>query len=405
MIELPGMSSKIITRRKKAEVLQSLRIHPAVAILGQHQVGKTTLAKEIAADFDARYYDFETEGARRMVDQGRMFQQVQEAEGNRLVVLDEVHNQHGLFSELKGIIDASISQDKDKAMGMFLLLDSSSQELANKSNESMIGRLGYVYLDPLNVLEVDRYDIDKLWRRGGLPSSFLQKNDDDSNLIRRSIIDHMSGRELADRGLGIDYGQRMRLMHILADRHGGMLNVEELANDIKIKRKPVERFLDLLADLRIIRLLQPYEKTVTKTLVKTPKFYYRDSGMLHWFLGIIKQEELEVHRQSGYSWESFVIENILRLVHRPDLACFYRTRDGAEIDLVLKMPGDQTWAIDIKEGYPKISRGMTVSLNDLKPDRSFVVHTRDDLPPTQGKHGIEFVSLLGICHEINAALE
>ena len=160
-------------------MLQSLRLHSAVAIIGQRQVGKTTLAQEIAADFDTRYYDLETEGARLMVDKGRLFQQVQDAEGKRLVVLDEIHHQHGLFSELKGIIDASISQDKDKAMGMFLLLDSSSQELANKSNESMIGRLGYVYLDPLNVLEVDRYDIDKLWRRGGLPRSFLEEGDKD----------------------------------------------------------------------------------------------------------------------------------------------------------------------------------------------------------------------------------
>ena len=399
------MASKIISRQKKAEVLQSLRLHPAVAILGQRQVGKTTLAREIAADFDARYYDLETEGARRMLDQGRLFQQIHEAEGNRLVVLDEVHHQHGLFSELKGIIDARKAQNMDQAMGMFLLLDSSSKELANKSNESMIGRLGYVYLDPLNVLEVDRYDIDKLWRRGGLPRSFLAESDDDSGVIRGNIIDHLAGRELADRGLGIDYGQRMRLMHILADRHGGLLNVEKLANDIKEKRHAAKGCLDLLADLRIIRLLPPYEKTVTKTLVKTPKFYYRDSGLLHWFLGAIKHERLEVHRHAGFSWEGFVIENILRLLRRPDQAYFYRTRDGAEIDLVLKMPGDQVWAIDIKAGSPKISRGLTVSLDDLKPDRSFVIHTRDDLPPTQGKQGIEFVSLLGMCHEINAALE
>lgn len=402
---MTGMASKIISRQKKAEVLQSLRLHPAVAIIGQRQVGKTTLAKEIAADFDARYYDLETEGARLMVDQGRLFQQVQDAEGKRLVVLDEIHHQHGLFPELKGIIDASIAQDKDKAMSMFLLLDSTSQELANKSNESMIGRLGYVYLDPLNVLEVDRYDIDKLWRCGGLPRSFLGEDDKDSSAVRGNIIDRLAGREMADCGLGVDYGQRMRLMHMLADRHGGMLNVEELAKGIKAKRNEAKRCLDLLADLRITRLLPPYERSEAKALVKTPKFYYRDSGLLHWLLGISKHEELETHRQAGLSWEGFVIENILRLVRRPDLACFYRTRDGAEIDLVLKMPGNQTWAIDIKAGSPKISRGLTVSLDDLKPDRSFVVHTRDDLPPTQGKHGIEFVSLLGICHEIAAALE
>ena len=325
------------------------------------------------------------------------------AEQGKLVVLDEIHHLPRLHNEIKVIVDARMAQGKNKARGSFLLLDSASHELASKADDSLLGRMARVYLDPLNVLEVEVDEIDRLWLRGGLPSSFLADDNKKSARMRQEIIESLADRELSAQGIRIAFGQRMKFLRALAYRHGASLNIDELAKDIKLNRETVERLLNLLTDMRIIRLLPPYAKTDIKRLVKTPKLYYRDNGLLHGLLRIENHQELQAHPILGFSWESFVIENILRLAPDPEKAWLYRTQDKTEIDLVLSMPDMQLWAIEIKHGYPKIERGMTSILEKLKPNRSFIVHGRDNLPQVPVRNDVEFITLPDLCLEIARA--
>ena len=391
------MSERYISRRKKDEVLEQLKDFPVVALLGQRQVGKSALAGEVAAELGAALHDLQDVGSMTTIEEGGLLRLVN-AEQGKLVVLDEVHHLARLHNELKVIVDARMAKGKSKARGSFLLAGCAS--LVDQADDSLLGRMARVHLDPLGVLEIEGDEIDRLWLRGGLPASFLAADNKQSTAKRQAIIESLSERELSAHGIRIAFGQRMKFLRALAYQHGAMLNIGQLAEELKLHRATAERLLNLLVDLRIIRLLPPYAQEGFKRLVKTPRLYYRDSGLLHRLLRIESYQELEAHPRIGASWESFVIENILRVAPEPDDACFYRANSGAEIDLIITMPGRQLWAIDIQYGHPKIGRGMTSALAKLQPERSLVVHGRGNQPQAQGRNGVEFISLPDLCLEI-----
>ena len=395
------MSERYISRRKKDEVLERLKDFPVVALLGQRQVGKTALAGEVAAEFGVALLDLqdvenittiEEEGLLRLINKGQ----------GKLVVLDEIHRLPRLLNELKVIANDRMAQGKGKARGSCLLVGCDA--MTDKAEDSLLDRMARVYLDPLDVLEVEGDEIDRLWLRGGLPASFLAADNKQSTAKRQAIIESLSERDLSTHGIRIAFGQRLKFLSALAYQHGASLNIGKLAADLKLNRATVERLLNTLVDLRVIRLLPPYAKQGIKRLVKTPRLYYRDSGLLHRLLRIEDYQMLEVHPCIGASWESFVIENILRAAPEPEQAWFYRANSGAEIDLVLAMPDNQLWAIDIQHGHPKIGRGMTSALAKLQPERSFVVHGRGSVPQAQGRNGVEFISLPDLCLEIVRAV-
>ena len=394
------MSERYISRRKKDEVLEQLKDFPVVALLGQRQVGKTTLAEEVAAEFGVALHDLQDVENITTIEEGGLLRLIN-AEQGKLVVLDEIYRLPRLHSELKVIVNDRMAQGKGKARGSCLLVGCDS--LVDKADDSLLDRMARVHLDPLDVLEVEGDEIDRLWLRGGLPASFLAIDNKQSTAKRQAIIESLSERDLSTHGIRIAFGQRLKFLSALAYQNGALLNIGKLAADLKLHRETVERLLNLLFSLRIIRLLPPYAKQGIKRLVKTPRFYYRDSGLLHRLLRIEDYQMLEVHPYIGASWESFVIENILRAAPEPDQAWFYRANSGAEIDLVLAMPGKQLWAIDIQHGHPKIGRGMTSALTKLQPDRSFVVHGRSNQPQAQGRNGVEFISLPDLCLEIARA--
>lgn len=369
----------MIERRIKDKVKRALGYQAAVAMIGPRQVGKTTLALEIGDEAGGVYLDLEDRGDRDKLSDPRLFL---ERYDDRLVILDEIHRVPDLFQDLRGIIDRG--RRNDKGTGRFLMLGSASIDLLRQSGESLAGRIAYVDMGPLDILEVPAgaESLNALWVRGGYPSSYLAADDAQSLAIRKDFI-----RTYLQRDVGL-FGPRLpaetleRLWTMLAHSQGGLLNASKLASGLGISAQTVTRYIDLLADLLLVHRLPPFRANVGKRLVKSPKMYVRDSGLVHALLGIPDYNALAGHPVVGASWEGFVIENVLAAAPDRTLANFYRTAAGAEIDLVLELPGGKLWAIEIKRGLTaKPRRGFHSAREDLKPDRSFVIYSGEERYP------------------------
>lgn len=370
----------MIRRRIKHKVKQALGYQAAVALIGPRQVGKTTLAREIGDETGAIYLDLEDRADRDKLSDPRLFLERYE---DSLVILDEIHRTPELFQDLRGIIDRG--RRKGKRTGRFLILGSASIDLLRQSGESLAGRIAYVDMGPLDILEVpvDTDTLTRLWVRGGYPDSYLAADDEQSLTIRKDCI-----RTYLQRDVGL-FGPRLpaetmeRLWTMLAHSQGSLLNASRLASGLGISAQTVTRYIDLLADLFLVRRLLPFRANIGKRLVKSPKTYVRDSGLAHALLGIEDYNALAGHPVVGGSWEGFVIENLLAAAPARTLASFYRTSAGAEVDLVLELPGGSgVWAIEIKRGLSaKPRRGFHSAREDLKPERSFVVYSGEERYP------------------------
>ena len=367
----------MITRHAHRTVREALGRQAAVALIGPRQVGKTTLALEIAAETDALYLDLETRADRVKLADPALFLNSYE---DRLVILDEVHRVPELFSELRGLIDRG--RRRSRRTGRFLILGSASIDLLRQSGESLAGRIEYVELNPLNALETafDENSLNSLWVRGGFPDSFLARNDTDSFIFRRDFIRTYLERDVPQFGRRIPAETLERLWTMLAHSQGALLNASKLASGLSVSAPTVTGYIDLLTDLLLVRRLRPFYANVRKRLVKSPKVYVRDSGVVHALLGIMDHNSLAGHPVVGVSWEGFVIENLLSAVSAATKASFYRTSAGAEVDLVLELPGSRgPWAIEIKHSLSaSLSRGFRNALEDIKPERSFVVTAGSD---------------------------
>jgi hypothetical protein len=344
---------------------------PAVVLLGPRQVGKTTLALEIAEKRPSVYLDLEDEADRvKLSDPVRYF-----ADHEReLVILDEVHRLPELFQSLRGVIDRGRRHGKPN--GQFLLLGSAAMDLLKQSGESLAGRISYLELGPFDALEVAPAKLETLWVRGGFPRSFLADNDDLSMEWRRDFIRTYLERDIPQFGSRIPAETLRRFWTMLAHNQSQMLNAAALARGLGVDGKTVASYLDLLVDLLLVRRLPAWHRNVGKRLVKSPKVYVRDSGIAHALLGIRDKEALLGHPVAGQSWESFVTETLIAAAPDGTEAHYYRTSTGTEIDLVLTLPGGKLWAIEIKRSStPKVESGFHIACADLKPSKRFVVYS------------------------------
>ena len=367
----------MIGRKTRQEVEKALQRQPAVALIGPRQVGKTTLALEIAGQRPSVYLDLESYADRqKLKDPILFFNQYEDA----LVVLDEIHRMPELFQTLRGVIDQR--RRSGKRFGCFLILGSASIDLLKQSGETLAGRIGCVEMNPLNALEIDQNQKSDLWLRGGFPDSFLAKTEDDSFLIRRDFIKTYLEREVAQFTSRVPAETLERLWMMLAHSQGTMINVSRFASSLSVASKTLNTYIDLLADLLLVRRLNPFHANIGKRLVKAPKVYIRDSGLMHALLSIKDMASLLGNPLVGASWEGFVIENILSVLPLGTMASFYRTSAGAEIDLLLEFSDGKKWAIEIKSGLTfKVSRGFHSAIETLNPQRSFIVYGGRDLYP------------------------
>ena len=376
-------------RGVKDQVLEALTRQAAVALLGPRQAGKTTLALEIARTRDAVYLDLENGDHRGRLSEPNLFLEGLE---DRLVILDEIHRTPELFQTLRGVIDRG--RRKGKGVGRFLVLGSASMDLLRQSGESLAGRISYVQLGPFSVLEVEdrRADRERLWLRGGFPDSYLAASDRASLAWRRDFIRTYLERDVAAFGPRVPAAALERLWTMLAHNQGAILNASSLAQALEVSAQSVTRYIDLLADLLLVRRLTPLRANVGKRLVKSPKVYVRDSGLVHALLGIPSAIELAGHPVVGHSWEGWVIETLLSVLPWPSSAFFYRTSAGAEVDLVIEHAGGQTWAIEIKRSLSaRVSRGFHTARQDLNPDRTFVAYAGDERYPVA--KGVEAIGV------------
>ena len=357
-------------RRIQTRLHDLLAEYPAVALLGPRQVGKTTLALEIADRVDSVYLDLESAADRARLSDPELYLADHE---DRLVILDEVHRLPGLFQSLRGLIDRG--RRRGKRAKRFLLLGSASMDLLRQSGETLAGRIAYLELGPFDALEVGGAHLDALWVRGGFPDSYLAADDDRSLTWRENFIRTYLERDVPQFGPRIPAETLRRFWVMLAHTQGGILNAAALSRGLGVDNKTVSRYLDLMVDLLLVRRLTPWRRNVGKRLVKSPKVYVRDSGIVHALLGLGSKEDVIGHPVVGMSWEGFVIETLLSIAPNRAEASFYRASGGAEIDLILTLPGREPWAIEIKRSLdPRPRKGFHSACKDVRPEAKFVVY-------------------------------
>lgn len=402
-----------INRQAHLELSQLMQEFPAVAILGPRQVGKTTLAHQVAA----QYQSFKTAPVIDLAQTAPLYLDLElptdlaqlsdpvaffAAHSNRLVILDEIQRMPRLFAVLRGVIDQR--RRAGARTGQFLLLGSASIELLAQSSETLAGRLAYIDLAPFVVTELPETQAaapGALWLRGGFPDAYLATSDAASMRWRTQFITTYLERDIPLLGPRVPAQTLRRLWTMLAYEQAQMLNAARLAASMGVSGQTIARYIDLLCDLLLVRRLQPWAKQSSKRLVKTPKVYVRDSGLVHALLGLTAASELLSHPVVGGSWEGWVIENLLACAPASTQASFYRTVVGAEIDLLLELPGRALWAVEIKRSSaPTVSKGFHLGCADVGATRRLVVSSANTSFPMAD--GIEHVPLLDLMQQLLA---
>ncbi len=367
----------MIERRIALNLTERLDETPAVALLGPRQVGKTTLARTIGEQRPSLYLDLESDADRARLTEPELYLAQHE---DKLVILDEVHRLPGLFQILRGLIDEG--RRKGLRTGRFLLRGSASLDLLRQSGESLAGRISYLEMGPVDGSEVPAAEIPKLWNRGGFPDSLLAADDRRSQRWRQDFIRTYLERDVPMLGPRIAAETLRRFWTMLAHHQSGLLNAAEFARSLGVDGKTVASYLDLLVDLLLVRRLEPWHSNAGKRLVKSPRVYVRDSGLVHTLLGLATLEDVLGHPVAGASWEGFVIETLIAAAPEGTQANFYRTAAGAEIDLLLRSPRGELWAIEVKRSLaPSLERGFHHACADLKPQRRIVVYPGTEAYP------------------------
>jgi predicted AAA+ superfamily ATPase len=354
-----------------------LSIFPAVGLLGPRQVGKTTLVKNLKLEKESLYLDLEKASDRAKLVDAELFLK---AHADKTVILDEIQLMPELFAELRSLID------EQREPGRFILLGSASPDLIRKSADSLAGRIGYLELTPFYLGEIEIYELEKLWIRGGFPLSFLAKSDRESQLWRENFIKTYLERDLAQIGLSTDPRLVERFWMMLANAQGGIWNAESFAKALGITRPTVNRYLEFLEGSFMVRVLAPFHQNIKKRLVKSPKVFIRDTGLLHSLTGVTSMDSLINQLLVGPSWEGFVIEQIIATGKEEYEYYFYRTHQGAECDLLLVKNGVVKTAIEIKNTLsPKLSKGMQISMEDTGAEKGVIICRISDGYPLSEK--------------------
>lgn len=392
--KIQGMLERQITERLQATIAQV----PAVALLGARQVGKTTLAKTIAKDIDSIYLDLEApEDLLKLSDPTSFLS----GHADKLVILDEIQRSPELFPVLRGLIDKS--REQGRRAGQFLLLGSASMDWMRQSSESLAGRISYIEMSGLNLAEIDRNQQHRqtLWLRGGFPDSYLAADDDVAMDWLENLIRTYLERDIPQMGFRVPATRLRRLWTMLAHLQGETINYSKLASNLEVDAKTVSHYIDILTDLLLVRRLEPWHTNVKKRLVKSPRYYVRDSGILHRLLGINSYDTLLSNPVLGKSWEGFAVENILSVLPSRAESYFYRTAAGAEVDLVIKMPSSEIWAIEIKHGVaPKIGKHYSKTCDDAGAVHKYILYGGDD--EFAVRNDVKIISLSGLMERLHS---
>lgn len=362
-----------IKRKISLEFEEYLQLFPATGIIGPRQVGKTTLARQMAGSGDFLYLDLESPTDRdKLEDPVYFLSQF----SDRCVILDEIQFMPQLFSALRGIIDA------DRRPGRFIILGSASPHIIRNSADTLAGRIGYLELTPFTLLEAENEQ--QLWLRGGFPLSYLAVSDRASSTWRRNFVQTYIQRDLGLLGLNTDMIVMDRFWRMLATVQGNQLNAENFARSLDVSRPTIMRYLDFLEGAFMLRVLRPWFQNINKRQIKSPKIYIRDSGLLHSLLGLNDHAGLINHVQVGASWEGFVVEQIMNSAHKELQPWYYRTQHGAECDLLLERNGKIVAAVEIKLGAnPKASKGFYISMDDTEAKQGFIIGTGSEIFKTR----------------------
>ncbi len=358
---------RLIPRNTEKFVKTHLEIFPAVVILGPRQCGKSTLVRMISTDLhNLLYLDLQSRDDVAKLNEPSLFFQ---ANNDRTICLDEVQEVPELFTFLRSEID------KDRRPGRFILLGSASRNLIQQTSESLAGRVGIIELPPFQITEVsneENYTLTKFWLRGGYPDSFLAPFEQASILWRENFIRTYVERDIPQLGFQIPANQLKRMLIMCAHSHGQVLNASKLGESMGLTHPTIKKYIDLLEQTFILRVLRPYEANVKKRLVKSPKIYVRDSGLLHRLLQIDNFNSLLGNPIYGASWEGMVIENICSSLTDADFS-FFRSSSGNELDLIIQK-GNETVAIECKASTaPKLTKGFWKALEIIKPDKTYVI--------------------------------
>lgn len=388
----------MIKRSAQDEIALLLGEFPAVGILGPRQVGKTTLAEEIAAltTPEPIYLDLENVIDRAKLNEPQGYFELHKG---KLIILDEIQRVPELFQLLRGIIDRRRRQGYKT--GQFLILGSASLDLLKQSSESLAGRIAYKELTGLTVSELANQSeagFNQLWKRGGFPDSFLAKSDEASLRWRLNFISTYLERDVPQFGPRIPAVTLRRLWTMLAHNQGGQINIAKLASNLDVTAPTAKRYVELLEDLLLVRSLRPWAGNIGKRLVKSPKIYIRDSGIAHALLNLNSMDDILSHPVVGASWEGFVIENLLSCLPIGVTAWYYRTAAGAEIDLVIEQ-GNEKYAIEIKRSLsPSLSKGFHLGCQDINATKCFIVYSGNERFPVT--KDVTAIPLLEMMNEI-----
>jgi predicted AAA+ superfamily ATPase len=387
----------MIPRRIESNLKEALGRSPSVALLGPRQVGKTTLALDIAKTISSVYLDLEDSRQRSKVKDMITFH---EKNSGKLIILDEVQRLPEVFASLRGIIDDE--RRKGIRAGQFLFLGSASIDLLKQSSESLAGRISHIELFPIDVTEYAGKNLSKmndLWLRGGFPESLVAASESDSMGWRLDFIKTYLERDIPQLGPRIPAETLGRFWTMLAHNQGSVLNAAHLGRNLDISGATIGNYVDLMVDLLLVRRLRPWTFNVGKRLIRSPKIYLRDSGIVHALLHIETFNDLLGHPVIGGSWEGFVLENIMSVLPPRAQSFYYGTPGGAEIDLLLEFSPNEKWAIEIKrKSSPTLSKGFYAGCEDLKPEKKFIVYSGDDTY-SMGD-GVMAISLYDLMHEI-----
>lgn len=383
-----------IQRKIEDTIHRYLKIFPVVAVLGPRQCGKSTLVKRLSQNWgDSLFLDLQYDMDLGKLDQPSFFF---ESNADKIICLDEIQLAPQLFSVLRSVVD------KNRQNGKFVLLGSASRDLIQQTSESLAGRIGMVYLSPFTLNELDQlegFSLNAFWLRGGFPDSYLAASDNFSAIWRDNFIKTFVERDIPQLGFQIPALQLKRLLVMCAHNQGQLINYSKLGESLGLTHPTIRRYMDLLEQTFILRTVLPFEANVKKRLVKSPKVFVRDSGLVHQLLAIPDFNALLGNPVFGSSWEGVVVENVI--VNHPDWNYyFYRTATGDELDLILEK-GNQRIAIECKASTaPKLTKGFYRALEVVQPQQTFVII------PTQVSYEIApNITICGLSEFLNIKLE
>jgi predicted AAA+ superfamily ATPase len=381
----------MINRQSEYIIRQALLQVPAVVLLGPRQVGKTTLARTLAKDWPGGsvYLDLERPADRLRLEDADTYLRAQQG---KLVILDEIHRAPGVFEILRGIIDDN--RQAGIRSGQFLLLGSAALDLMRQSSETLAGRVAYIDMAGVSIGEAAAAGIadSTLWLRGGFPDSLLAASDTQSLDWRRDFIRSYLERDVPMFAPRLPAETIGRLWSMLAHNQGSVLNQARIASALGVANPTIDRYVDLLVDLQLVRRLRPWGGNLGKRLVKSPKVYVRDSGLLHGLLELETVNDVLGHPVCGHSFEGHCIDNLIQAAGKRHVPYFYRTHVGAEIDLVLEKGGKPEIAIEVKRSMaPSPDKGFSMACDDLQIAKRYVVYP--GLEPILLRHGAQGTGL------------